>query len=83
MIIRLSGLPLTTTSANKHGAPPPREAQEVLKQLGGEVDLLLDCGRITGRPSTIIDVTKTPPLMVRNGPVTREMIEEIVGSVEG
>jgi len=83
MIIHMSGTPLISTSANKHGRPSPLEALEAVRQIGGEVDLVLDCGRARGQPSTIIDLTKTPPLMIRSGPVTKKMIEEIVGRVEG
>ena len=82
MIIREAGLPLVATSANKHGAPSPVEAEEAFRQVGDEVDLILDCGRVGGQPSTIVDLTKTPPLIVRSGPVTREMIEKIIGRVE-
>lgn len=82
LIIRESGLPLIATSANKHGAPSPVEAEEALRQIGSEVDLIIDCGRVGGQSSTIVDLTKTP-LIVRSGPVTREMIEKIIGRVKG
>jgi len=82
-IIQMSGLPLVATSANKHGAQNPLEAAEALRQIGDEVDLLLDGGRAGGQPSTILDLTRKPPLIVRHGPVTREMIEKVIGRVEG
>jgi len=82
MIIHETGLPLVATSANKHGAPSPVESGEAFRRVGDEVDLILDCGRVGGQPSAIVDLTKTPPMIIRSGPVTREMIEKIVGRVE-
>ena len=81
-IIRESGLPLIATSANKHGAPNPADAGEALRQIGDEVDLIVDCGRVTGQPSTILDLTRMPPLVVRSGSVTRKMVEKVIGQVE-
>ncbi len=41
-----------------------------MKQLGAAIDLLIDSGRTAGeQPSTIIDVTTSPPLMIREGAV--------------
>lgn len=83
MIIQMSNLPLIATSANKHGKPSPIEANEVIKQIGSEIDLILDCEKVKGQPSTIIDLTKTVPLLIRSGPVARETIEKIIGFVMG
>lgn len=82
-ITRMSGLPLIATSANKHSGANPVKVRDVLNQLGEEVDLILDGGRTEiGVASTIIDMTRTPPLIVRKGPVTREMIEGVIGQIE-
>lgn len=81
-IMRMCGLPIVVTSANKHGHSSPLDVTEALRQLGSEVDLFLDCGTGGGQPSTIIDLTQTPPQMLRRGPITREMVEEIIGHVE-
>ena len=81
IILEQSGLPLVATSANKHGLPNPIEAEEALRQVGDEVDLILDGGNVSGQPSTVIDLTKRSPLIVRKGSITRAMIETIVGRV--
>ncbi|MFH0896746.1 MAG: L-threonylcarbamoyladenylate synthase [Candidatus Bathyarchaeota archaeon] len=83
MILNMSGLPLIATSANKHGMPSPLEACEALRQVNNEVDLVLNCGKVEGQSSTIVDLTKTPPQIIREGPVSREIIEKVVGRVEG
>jgi len=60
--------PLTSTSANSSGAQSPTTAEEVLQQLGGKIDLIIDGGKTAGeKPSTIIDVTVSPPQLVREG----------------
>jgi L-threonylcarbamoyladenylate synthase len=80
-IIAESMLPLTATSANIHGKPSCREAHEVLEQLGGQVDLVLDGGRTPGMASTILDLTGHRPRVLREGPVTREAIARVLGLV--
>jgi len=63
--------PLPTTSANLSGLPEARDAGDVLVQLGGSLDLILDGGRARGpRPSTVIDVSGASPRILRQGAVS-------------
>ena len=78
-IIERSNLPLITTSANIHGAPGCKNAQEVLSQLGDRVDLVLDGGPTAGAASTILDLTAEKPRILREGPVTRMMLRQVLG----
>lgn len=67
-LIRRLGRPVTGTSANRSAGREPRDADEVYRQLGHRVDLILDAGPVPiGRPSTVVDVTVTPPRIVREG----------------
>lgn len=60
--------PITTTSANISGKPVPESVAGVLKQLGDQIDLILDAGICRhGIPSTVIDMTVSPPKIVRKG----------------
>ena len=69
-LIRAAGSPLATTSANLTGHPDPRTAQEVANYLEGRIDLILDGGRCPGGiPSTVVDLTTTPPVIVRPGAI--------------
>jgi L-threonylcarbamoyladenylate synthase len=69
-LVRAAGVPLTAPSANRHGAPPPRTAAEVVAGLGGAVDLVLDAGPTAGgAPSTVLDVTGDRPRVLRPGAV--------------
>ncbi|MDP1947261.1 MAG: L-threonylcarbamoyladenylate synthase [Nitrospirota bacterium] len=66
--------PVTGTSANREGLPPPCTAEEVQRSLGNRVDLIVDAGPTPGgRPSTVIDV-QGPIRIVREGAITREII---------
>jgi L-threonylcarbamoyladenylate synthase len=79
-IVRTLGEPVTGTSANRAGAPPPVSAQEVAFQMGEMVDLVIDGGRSQARvESTVVDITQDGPTILREGPVSREEIEEVVG----
>jgi L-threonylcarbamoyladenylate synthase len=75
-------VPLIGTSANKHGSPPCVDAQGVLNQFDGEVDLILDGGTCNATVSTVLDLTREPPLLLRQGSVTRIRIEDALGAVE-
>ncbi len=82
-LCRALGGPIVGTSANTHGAPAPVTASQVALDLGALVDLILDGGRCPhGRPSTVIDVTRTPPVVLRVGVVPVEAVREVLGAVE-
>ena len=80
-VIRALGRPLACPSANLSGRPSPRSAQDVLAQLGGYIDAVLDGGECTvGVESTILDLTATPYRILRQGGLSRESIERVLGS---
>jgi len=61
---------LVGTSANITGEKPPKTALEATKQLGGQVDIVLDGGPSPlGQESSIVDLTSGKPKMLREGPV--------------
>ena len=60
--------PITSTSANISGYDVPESAEEVSKQLGSSVDIILDAGICKhGIPSTVVDMTVYPPKIIREG----------------
>jgi L-threonylcarbamoyladenylate synthase len=68
---------ITGTSANISGQPACSSAEEVLQHLGERVDLILDGGETAGgRGSTVLDVTMDPPVVVREGMVSRDVLEK-------
>jgi L-threonylcarbamoyladenylate synthase len=71
--------PLTATSANLSGAPECTRASEVAEQLGDKIDAIIDLGNTPGtKGSTIIDVTCTPPVILREGGISRKAIERYI-----
>jgi L-threonylcarbamoyladenylate synthase len=69
-LVRALGEPVTAPSANRTGGAPPVTAAEVLAQLDGVIELVLDAGPTPGgAPSTIVDVTVDPPRILRQGAV--------------
>ena len=60
--------PITSTSANIAGYDVPESAEEVSKQLGSSIDIILDEGICKhGIPSTVVDMTVYPPKIIREG----------------
>jgi L-threonylcarbamoyladenylate synthase len=60
--------PLTGTSANRSGEPPLSDPDAVEAALGGDVDVLVDGGRTPGgKPSTLLDATRSPAEVLRPG----------------
>lgn len=69
--------PLAASSANLSGRPDLLSADEVLEQLGGRIDLVLDGGPCSGgKPSTVIDLTVQPPVLLRPGPIEWHCLEQ-------
>jgi L-threonylcarbamoyladenylate synthase len=79
-LLRLAG-PMAVTSANLSGEPNPVTAEEVQRQLGGRIPLILDGGRTPGGiPSTLVDCTGDQPLILREGPINRQQLTEVLGT---
>ena len=80
-LIEGTGTPLVGTSANVSGRPSPLTAGEVYDQLGDEVDLIIDEGKpCPGTASTIVDMTREVLVIIREGAISREEIEEVYQS---
>ena len=79
-VIRALGHPLACPSANLSGRASPKSAGDVLGQLAGRIDAVLDGGPCTlGVESTILDLTASPCRILRQGGLSQEKIEEILG----
>ena len=69
-LVRAARLPVTAPSANPSGAEPPTTAAAVWQYFEGRIHLILDGGPTPGgRPSTVLDVSVSPPQLVRAGAV--------------
>jgi L-threonylcarbamoyladenylate synthase len=71
--------PVTGTSANRAGRPALTRAEEVEGEFGDDLALILDDGPCPGGlPSTIVDVSVSPPRIVRAGAVAVADIQKII-----
>ena len=78
-LLRCCGLPLAAPSANPSGAPSPKTAQDVLQYFDGAIDGVIDGGACgLGRESTIIDLSRTPYRILRQGALPEEEITKVL-----
>lgn len=74
-LCRRYGVPLTATSANRSGAEPSADPDDIERDLGDRIDLLVDAGLTPGGPpSSIVDVTGLVPRLIRAGAVPWDLI---------
>ncbi|MEY3734842.1 MAG: hypothetical protein RL347_2201 [Actinomycetota bacterium] len=70
--------PLAVTSAQRAGSAPPRTCAEAEGQMGDEVALYLDGGPTTDEvPSSIVDLTADPPVLLREGAYSLQALRDI------
>jgi L-threonylcarbamoyladenylate synthase len=76
-LIAEAGGVLAATSANLSGRPDPVTAQQVLGYLEGRIDLILDGGPCPGGvPSTVVDLTRPSPRVLRVGAITSQELNQ-------
>lgn len=82
-LIELSERPIAAPSANISGRPSPTEVERCVEDLNGKVDYIIG-GESSdiGVESTIIDCTVNPPMILRPGGITLEMLREIDSNIE-
>lgn len=70
-LLRAAGVPLAAPSANRSSHISPTRAAHVQRSLGGRIPLILDAGPTAGGiESTVIDLTTSPPRILRPGLIT-------------
>lgn len=82
-LIELAERPIAAPSANISGRPSPTEVERCVEDLNGRVDYIIG-GESSdiGVESTIVDCTINPPLVLRPGGITLEMLKEINPEIE-
>lgn len=82
-IIRMADVPIAAPSGNTSGRPSPTTASHMMEDMEGKIDAIVEGGPCqVGLESTIVDLTCTPPRMLRPGGVTLEQLREVLGEVE-
>ena len=81
-IIRQAGVPVAAPSGNTSGRPSPTNAADMLEDMDGKIDGIVDGGACrVGVESTIIDLTVTPPRLLRPGGLPLEELRSVLGEV--
>ena len=81
--IRAAGGYVAAPSANLSGRPSPTVAKYVAEDMGGRIEMIIDGGDVEiGLESTIVDMTVEEPMILRPGYITKEMLEEVLETVE-
>jgi L-threonylcarbamoyladenylate synthase len=81
-VLRAAGVPLAAPSANRAGSPSPTTAQHAVHDLAGRIPAVLDGGPCdVGVESTVVDLTSTPPRLLRPGGVSLDQLREVLGEV--
>ena len=82
-IIEAGGGFVSAPSANTSGRPSPTTAAHVKEDLDGKIQMIVDGGQVEiGLESTVLDMTVEPPVILRPGKITREMLEKVIGEVK-
>lgn len=79
ILLKEAGVPVVAPSANISGKAPPKNAREVLEDLGGKIEMVLDGGRTKiGIASTVVDATGRRYKILREGAISKEEIRQAV-----
>ena len=81
-LLRAAGIPIAAPSANRSMQLSPTRAEHVLHDLNGRIDLILDGGlTMGGLESTVLDLTTSPPTLLRPGLISPAAIESVIGPI--
>ena len=79
-LLSACGFPVAAPSANLSGRPSPTTAAHVRNDLDGRIEMIIDGGSCEiGIESTVLDLTRELPVILRPGFVTREELETACG----
>lgn len=80
LIIDRCGFPVAAPSANISGRPSPTRAEHVIEDFNGRIDGIVDDGPSPiGLESTILDLTVSPPAILRKGYIEKADIDRVLG----
>lgn len=82
MLIEYSGCPIAAPSANLSGKPSPTTAEHTLDDMDGRIDAIIfgsDCQ--VGIESTVVDMRKDEPVILRPGRITAEDLSNAIGGM--
>lgn len=78
-LIQTAGIPIVAPSANLSGSPTGTNIKNIINELGGKVDYILDSGNVNNdTPSTIVEVNNEKVVVIREGKINKEEIAKVV-----
>jgi L-threonylcarbamoyladenylate synthase len=81
-LIKEAKTPIAAPSANLSGKPSPTDANQVIEDMMGRVDVIIDSGSCDiGVESTVIDMTVKPALILRPGGLPKEKLERFLKNI--
>lgn len=81
-ILTAADVPVAAPSGNTSGRPSPTTASHMLEDMDGKIDAIVDGGPCSvGVESTIVDLTVSPPRLLRPGGITLEELKAVLGEV--
>ncbi|MBL7084939.1 MAG: threonylcarbamoyl-AMP synthase [Candidatus Omnitrophica bacterium] len=79
-LIKESGVPLVVPSANISGKPAAKTAEEALQAFDGRIEMIIDGGAVElGVVSTVLDLSVSPPKVLREGAISWKDIQSAQG----
>ena len=82
-LIREAQTPIVAPSANLFGRTSPTNAQHVVDDLDGKIEMIIDGGKTkVGVESTVLDITTKPARVLRAGGISVEKLKEVLGQVK-
>jgi len=75
----LVSFPITATSANISGQEGEGDPEQIARRLGEHLSAIVNAGRLSGPPSTVIDCSEEVPVILRSGAIDVKVIEELTG----
>ena len=75
-LLRASGVPLATTSANMSGKPSLNTGKDVAAEFAARCEFVVDAGAAGGQESTLVDASSTPVRVLREGALSKQQILE-------
>jgi len=81
-LLRCCGVPITSTSLNISGGKPARSIEDISKSMQNQLDIILDEGvSLQGGASSVVDLTTTPPTLLREGRIPSQEIQSVLGEL--
>jgi L-threonylcarbamoyladenylate synthase len=78
-LIRVAGCPIAAPSANLSGKPSPTTAQDVIEDMQGRVNGVVDGGACpVGLESTVVSIGASQAVIYRPGGISREQLEGVL-----